>query len=138
VIGARVEGRPVQVPVSYSKRTTIFQRGEDLAGTPPIQPDTAIETTQARCAARSTAASLSVLGDFAAECGVHAETKDHLNWELLGFAANAAKAELRQALKEAHEKAGSPASISGWHSPPPPISCAVRDRRARFGEWRAR
>src|SRR5438094_7316136 len=45
VIGARVEGRAVQVPVSYSKRTTIFQRGEDLAGTPPIQPDTAIETT---------------------------------------------------------------------------------------------
>jgi len=201
----------VQVPVSYSKRTTIFQRGEDLAGTPPIQPDTAIETTQARCAARSTAASLSVLGDFAAECVVHAETKDHLNWELLGFAANAAKGELRQALKEAHEKVepqedehlyhtkdwsrelwiqtlGMPAVLPppeeakdvktaigaarakmarggarpgdldiaaalaarrrvarrvagvhfGWHSPPPPISCAVRDRRARFGEWRAR
>lgn len=40
----------------------------------------------------------------AAECVVHAETKDHLNWELLGFAAKAAKGDLRQALKEAHDK----------------------------------
>lgn len=40
----------------------------------------------------------------AAECVVHAETKDHLNWELLGFAAKAAKGEQRQALKDAHEK----------------------------------
>jgi hypothetical protein len=35
---------------------------------------------------------------------VHAETKDHLNWELLGFAMQSAKGELRQALKEAHDK----------------------------------
>ena len=40
----------------------------------------------------------------AAECVVHAETKDHLNWELLGFAMKTAKGEMRQALKEAHEK----------------------------------
>src|SRR4051812_21169922 len=40
----------------------------------------------------------------AAECVVHAETKDHLNWELLGFAAKAAKGEQRAALKDAHEK----------------------------------
>jgi Domain of unknown function (DUF892) len=40
----------------------------------------------------------------AAECVVHAETKDHLNWELLGFAMKQAKGELGKALKEAHEK----------------------------------
>jgi len=40
----------------------------------------------------------------AAECVVHAETKDHLNWELLGFAMKSAKGEMRQALKEAHDK----------------------------------
>jgi ferritin-like metal-binding protein YciE len=40
----------------------------------------------------------------AAECVVQAETKDHLNWELLGFAMQNAKGEVRQALKEAHEK----------------------------------
>lgn len=40
----------------------------------------------------------------AAECVVHAETKDHLNWELLGFAMKNAKGEMRQALKEAHDK----------------------------------
>jgi hypothetical protein len=40
----------------------------------------------------------------AAECVVHAETKDHLNWELVGFAMKKAKGEVAQALKEAHEK----------------------------------
>jgi hypothetical protein len=40
----------------------------------------------------------------AAECVVHAETKDHLNWELLGFALKSAKGELREALKEAHDE----------------------------------
>jgi len=40
----------------------------------------------------------------AAECVVHAETKDHLNWELLGFALKSAKGELRAALKEAHDE----------------------------------
>ena len=40
----------------------------------------------------------------AAECVVQAETKDHLNWELLGFAMQSAKGELRQTLKDAHDK----------------------------------
>jgi hypothetical protein len=40
----------------------------------------------------------------ATECVVHAETKDHLNWELLGFAMTKAKGEVAQALKDAHEK----------------------------------
>ncbi len=40
----------------------------------------------------------------AAECVVHAETKDHLNWELLGFAMKNAKGEMKQALKEAHDQ----------------------------------
>ena len=40
----------------------------------------------------------------AAECVVHAETKDHLNWELLGFAMKKVKAEEAKALKEAHGK----------------------------------
>jgi hypothetical protein len=39
----------------------------------------------------------------AAECIVHAETKDHLNWELLGFAIKSAKGDLRKTLKEAHD-----------------------------------
>ena len=40
----------------------------------------------------------------AAECIVHAETKDHLNWELVGYAMKKAKGEMAQALKEAHAK----------------------------------
>jgi ferritin-like metal-binding protein YciE len=40
----------------------------------------------------------------AAECIVHAETKDHLNWELLGFAMKKAKGETAKVLKEAHDK----------------------------------
>jgi ferritin-like metal-binding protein YciE len=40
----------------------------------------------------------------ATECIVHAETKDHLNWELLGFAMEKAKGETAKALKEAHKK----------------------------------
>ncbi len=42
----------------------------------------------------------------AAECVVHAETKDHLNWELIGIALKEAKLpdELRDALGEAYEK----------------------------------
>jgi ferritin-like metal-binding protein YciE len=39
----------------------------------------------------------------AAECIVHAETKDHLNWELLGFAMKSAKGDVAKALKEAHD-----------------------------------
>jgi rubrerythrin len=40
----------------------------------------------------------------AAECVVLAETKDHLDWELLGQAAMALSGEERQALQEACEK----------------------------------
>ena len=40
----------------------------------------------------------------AAECVVHAETKDHLNWHLLGEVVKKAKGDVRKALKEAHEE----------------------------------
>lgn len=40
----------------------------------------------------------------AAECVVLAETKDHLNWELIGMVARSAKGELARLLTEAHEK----------------------------------
>jgi rubrerythrin len=40
----------------------------------------------------------------AAECVVHAETKDHLDWELIGMVATKAKGEMGQALREAYKK----------------------------------
>jgi len=40
----------------------------------------------------------------AAECVTLAETKDHLNWELIGEAAKKAKGEEAKALKTAHEE----------------------------------
>jgi rubrerythrin len=40
----------------------------------------------------------------AAECVVLAETKDHLNWELIGEAAKNLKGESAKALKAAHEE----------------------------------
>ena len=40
----------------------------------------------------------------AAECVVHAETKDHLNWELIGELAKKEKGDAGKALKEAHER----------------------------------
>jgi hypothetical protein len=40
----------------------------------------------------------------AAECVVEAETKDHLNWELIGEVAKKVKGEEGKALKEAHEQ----------------------------------
>jgi hypothetical protein len=40
----------------------------------------------------------------AAECVVHAETKDHLNWELLGEAARGLKGENATAVKDAREQ----------------------------------
>jgi hypothetical protein len=40
----------------------------------------------------------------AAECVVLAETKDHLNWELIGEVAKKAKGETGSALKEAHKE----------------------------------
>jgi hypothetical protein len=39
----------------------------------------------------------------ACECVVHAETKDHANWELLGKVAEVATGEIGKALKKAHE-----------------------------------
>ena len=40
----------------------------------------------------------------ACECVVLAETKDHLDWELIGMLAENAPAEMRRALKAAHEE----------------------------------
>ncbi|MEK6280386.1 MAG: ferritin-like domain-containing protein [Acidobacteriota bacterium] len=40
----------------------------------------------------------------AAECVTLAETKDHLNWELIGEVAKKTKGEAGKALKEAHEE----------------------------------
>jgi hypothetical protein len=40
----------------------------------------------------------------AAECVVLAETKDHLNWELLGHVATKTAGEEGKALKEAHDE----------------------------------
>jgi rubrerythrin len=40
----------------------------------------------------------------AAECVVLAETKDHLNWELIGEVAKATKGETAKALKDAHDE----------------------------------
>jgi len=40
----------------------------------------------------------------ATECVVLAETKDHLNWELIGYAAEYAKHELKKAFAKAHEE----------------------------------
>ena len=40
----------------------------------------------------------------AAECVVLAETKDHMNWELIGQVAQHAKGELAQVLKAAHDQ----------------------------------
>src|SRR5262245_37811710 len=40
----------------------------------------------------------------AAECVVLAETKDHLNWELIGELAKAAKGDEGKALKDAHDE----------------------------------
>jgi ferritin-like metal-binding protein YciE len=40
----------------------------------------------------------------AAECVVEAETKDHMNWELIGLLAEEMKGEDAKALKEAHDE----------------------------------
>jgi rubrerythrin len=40
----------------------------------------------------------------AAECVIEAETKDHLNWELIGQVVKKAKGEDAKALKEAHDE----------------------------------
>lgn len=40
----------------------------------------------------------------ACECVVHAETKDHANWELLGKVAEVATGDVGRVLKDAHER----------------------------------
>jgi len=40
----------------------------------------------------------------ACECVVHAETKDHSNWELLGKVAEVANGDTRKVIKDAHER----------------------------------
>src|SRR5919108_1918289 len=40
----------------------------------------------------------------ACECIVHAEAKDHLNWELIGALKDKSRDELGRALKEAHDQ----------------------------------
>jgi rubrerythrin len=40
----------------------------------------------------------------ATECVVHAETKDHLDWELIGMLAGKVKGKIGQALKDAHQQ----------------------------------
>jgi rubrerythrin len=40
----------------------------------------------------------------AAECVVHAETKDHLDWELIGMLAGKARGDVGTALKHAHKQ----------------------------------
>jgi hypothetical protein len=40
----------------------------------------------------------------AAECVVHAETKDHLNWHLIGLVAGEARGNEAKALRSAHEQ----------------------------------
>ena len=40
----------------------------------------------------------------AAECVVHAETKDHLNWELMGMLGNKLKDEMGKAIKAAYDE----------------------------------
>jgi len=40
----------------------------------------------------------------AAECVVHAETKDHMNWELIGMLAEKLKGDERKTLKKAHDQ----------------------------------
>src|SRR5690348_9801971 len=54
---------------------------------------------EARSAGKPDAAQI-----VAAECVVLAETKDHLDWELIGVAAKKLKGEEAKALKEAYEE----------------------------------
>jgi len=54
---------------------------------------------KARAAGNADAAQL-----VACECVVLAETKDHLNWELIGEAAKKAKADVAKVLKAAHDE----------------------------------
>ena len=53
----------------------------------------------------------------AAECVVLAETKDHLNWELIGMLAGKAKGETAQALREAYKEVEDQEDEHLYHTP---------------------
>jgi rubrerythrin len=52
----------------------------------------------------------------AAECIVLAETKDHLNWQLLGEAVKKASGPTAKALKRAHEEVGPDENLHLYHT----------------------
>jgi ferritin-like metal-binding protein YciE len=52
----------------------------------------------------------------AAECVVHAETKDHANWELIGTLAEKLKGDERRALKEAYEQVEEQEDMHLYHT----------------------
>src|SRR5262247_3014044 len=52
----------------------------------------------------------------AAECVVSAETKDHLNWELIGEMVKSLTGEERRALKSAHEQVDDQEDEHLYHS----------------------
>ena len=52
----------------------------------------------------------------AAECVVHAETKDHMNWHLLGEVVKKAKGDIAKALKQAHEEVESEEDEHLYHT----------------------
>jgi hypothetical protein len=52
----------------------------------------------------------------AAECVVLAETKDHLNWELIGELAQKLKGDEKKALQEAHEEVENQEDEHLYHS----------------------
>jgi hypothetical protein len=61
--------------------------------------ETLVRSMQEALAANPAAAQL-----VAAECVVEAESKDHMNWELIGEVAKALKGDEAKVLKEAHEE----------------------------------
>jgi ferritin-like metal-binding protein YciE len=69
-------------------RTIVRQKGQML-----------VKSMQEALAADPVAAQL-----VAAECVVEAETKDHMNWELIGEAAKELNGDEAKVLKEAHEE----------------------------------
>jgi ferritin-like metal-binding protein YciE len=52
----------------------------------------------------------------AAECVVHAETKDHANWELIGMLSKKLKGEEARALKEAYEQVEEQEDMHLYHT----------------------
>jgi hypothetical protein len=52
----------------------------------------------------------------AAECVVHAETKDHANWELIGTLAEKLKGDEARVLKEAYEQVEEQEDMHLYHT----------------------